>query len=261
MKVRLLRGLALLTGLSCMLAALPVRAQVSAPLVHWRLEVLENGETVDTFQADTPLEQTQTETREHDATHVVGCAEQPAAHIELTRNIAVTPSTVDARGVSFMIDATEMLEDDAAQQTHEGCTLPPQPRVVHATHPALLVDKSGWTDWQVVAHDPVLVYRLQASVAQSVPPDAAPGTGAVSGATSGAAAGPSSGSIPTPTATPTSSSGSSTGPVGVAPGTAQPASGAPPADTAGGSPAAPDDDDAPDAGVPDVTVPDDNPSH
>jgi hypothetical protein len=179
MKVPMLRVLALLTALSCLIAG-PAHAQVSTPLVHWQLDVIQNGETVDTFKADTPLEQTQTETREHEATHVVGCAQKPAAHIVLTRSIAVTPSTSDARGVSFMIDATEMLEDAASQRTGEGCTLPPQPRVVHATHPALMVGASGWTDWPVVAHDPVLIYRLQATVDKAA------------GGTSGAATAPPS---------------------------------------------------------------------
>ena len=139
-------------------------AQASTPTVHWQLEVVENGVTVDSFKADTPLEQTQTQTRDHDVVHSVGCAQQPAARATLTRTIAITPSMADEHGISFVIDATETLEDPAAQHTNEGCTLPPQPRVVHATHPALVVGKTGWTDWTVVAHDPTLVYRLQASI-------------------------------------------------------------------------------------------------
>jgi hypothetical protein len=229
MKVPTLRVFAPLAVLACVMAG-PACAQVSTSLVHWQLDVIQNGETVDTFKADTPLGQTQTETREHEATHVVGCAEKPAAHIVLTRSIAVTPSLVpspassstsspassstssrasspsDEHGVSFMIDATEMLEDAAAQRTNEGCTLPPQPRVVHATHPALVVGASGWTDWPVVAHDPVLVYRLQASIDKAGAPVSSQGR-APAGAASGAAV--------------------STG-------------------------------NAPDAGVPDVTVPDDS---
>ena len=234
MKVPMLRVLALLTALSCVMAV-PAHAQVSTPLVHWQLEVIQNGETVDTFKADTPLEQTQTETREHEATHVVGCAEKPAAHIVLTRSIAVTPSTSDERGVSFMIDATEMLEDAAAQHTGEGCTLPPQPRVVHATHPALLVGASGWTDWPVVAHDPVLTYRLQATVDKPAAPKSPQGTG-----TGTPANGPAAGG-----GAPVSSSG---------PGAAlvtRPAA----------QPSTPSAADADDTGVPDVTVPDDSASH
>lgn len=223
MKVPTHRVFAPLAVLACVMAG-PVYAQVSTSLVHWQLDVIQNGETVDTFKADTPLGQTQTETREHEATHVVGCAEKPAAHIVLTRSIAVTPSLVPAPGsslasppasssasspsdehrVSFMIDATEMLEDAAAQHTNEGCTLPPQPRVVHATHPALVVGASGWTDWPVIAHDPVLVYRLRASVDKAGAPVSPQGM-----------------------ATPASAAAVSTG-------------------------------DAPDAGVPDVTVPDDS---
>jgi hypothetical protein len=174
--LRVLVPLVSLTALVCMVAG-PACAQVSTSLVHWQLDVIQNGETVDTFKADTPLGQTQTETREHNATHVVGCAEKPAAHIVLTRSIAVTPSTSDEHGVSFMIDATETLEDAAAQHTDEGCKLPPQPRVVHATHPALVVGPSGWTDWPVIAHDPVLVYRLQASVDKTGTPRPPQGTG------------------------------------------------------------------------------------
>ncbi|CAB3778914.1 hypothetical protein [Pararobbsia alpina] len=244
MKVPLRRVPALLFALSCVMAG-HAHAQVSTPLVHWQLEVIQNGETVDTFKADTPLEQTQTETREHEATHVVGCAQMPAAHIVLTRSIAVTPSTSDERGVSFMIDATEMLEDAAAQRTGEGCTLPPQPRVVHATHPALMVSASGWTDWPVVAHDPVLTYRLQATVDPSATPKSqgtVPASGpAASAGNAAVAAGTISGAASaahpaaTPTITPT-----------ITPATA---------------PSATPATDAPGAGVPDVTVPDDNTSH
>lgn len=160
-------------------------AQASTPIVHWQLEVIENGVTVDTFKADTPLEQTQTQTREHDAVHAVGCAQVPQARVSLTRTIAITPSSADDRGVSFVIDATETLEDPAAQQTKEGCTLPPQPRVVHATHPALIVGKTGWTDWTVIAHDPTLKYRLQASIDKPAAADAMP-VSAASAAASGA---------------------------------------------------------------------------
>ena len=245
MKVPMLRVLALLTALSCVMAV-PAHAQVSTPLVHWQLEVIQNGETVDTFKADTPLAQTQTETREHEATHVVGCAEKPAAHIVLTRSIAVTPSTSDERGVSFMIDATEMLEDAAAQHTGEGCTLPPQPRVIHATHPALMVGASGWTDWPVVAHDPVLTYRLQATVDNPAAPKPAPGAGAGAGTGAGTA---------TPARGPAAATGGAqTGSTG---------SGAALVTSPAAGPSAPSADasDAADAGVPDVTVPDDSASH
>jgi hypothetical protein len=237
MKVPMLRVLALLTALSCVMAV-PAHAQVSTPLVHWQLEVIQNGETVDTFKADTPLEQTQTETREHEATHVVGCAEKPAAHIVLTRSIAVTPSTSDERGVSFMIDATEMLEDAAAQHTGEGCTLPPQPRVVHATPPALMVGASGWTDWPVVAHDPVLTYRLQATVDKPAAPKSPQGTGAGAGT-------PANGPAAAGGGAPASSSGS----------------GAALITRPTGQPSTPSAADADDTGVPDVTVPDDSASH
>ncbi|HTJ92464.1 MAG TPA: hypothetical protein VL424_05075 [Pararobbsia sp.] len=157
-------GAAVVCVVMSWVAAPAAWAQASTPLVHWQLEIVENGVTVDTFKADTPLEQTQTQTREHEAVHAVGCAQVPQARVSLTRTLAVTPSSADEHGVSFVIDATEALEDPASQQTKEGCTLPPQPRVVHATHPALMVGKTGWTDWTVVAHDPTLVYRLQASV-------------------------------------------------------------------------------------------------
>jgi hypothetical protein len=168
-------------AISCV-AGSAAHAQASTPIVHWQLEVIDNGVTVDTFKADTPLEQTQTQTRAHDAVHAVGCAQVPQARVSLTRTIAITPSSADERGVSFVIDATETLEDPAAQQTKEGCTLPPQPRVVHATHPALIVGKTGWTDWTVVAHDPTLKYRLQASIDK--PPTAdAPSVPAASAAT------------------------------------------------------------------------------
>jgi hypothetical protein len=162
----------MMLGAAAGAASLDAHAQASTPLVHWQLEVVENGVTVDTFKADTPLEQTQTETRDHGVVHSVGCAQQPAARATLTRTIAITPAAADEHGVSFVIDATETLEDAASQQTNEGCTLPPQPRVVHATHPAFVVGKTGWTDWTVVAHDPTLVYRLQASVER--PPTAEP---------------------------------------------------------------------------------------
>lgn len=163
-------------------------AQASTPIVHWQLEVLENGVTVDTFKADTPLEQTQTLSREHEVVHAVGCAQVPQARASLSRTIAMTPSTADEHGVSFVIDATETLEDPASQHTNEGCTLPPQPRVVHATHPALVVGKTGWTDWTVVAHDPTLIYRVQASIEQPATADQGAATSAPAGAASAAVA-------------------------------------------------------------------------
>jgi hypothetical protein len=135
-----------------------------APAVQWRLEVVLDGRTIDTFDGTSALGQAVTATHHHETIHRVGCKENPAARIDLFRTMTVSPVAADAAGVTLAIDAQETIEDDTAARTPEGCALPPEPRRVAANHPGLVVPNGQWASWTIVDSHPMLVYRIRASV-------------------------------------------------------------------------------------------------
>ena len=149
----------------------PVQASASAatpaePIaVQWQLEVLSDGRAVDRFEGTTAVGQAVTATHHHETVHTVGCKNQPDARIDLARTLTISPVAAEASGITLAIDAQETIEDETAQRTPEGCTLPPQPRRVAANHPGLVVLPGQPTSWTIVAAHPTLVYRVSASVA------------------------------------------------------------------------------------------------
>jgi hypothetical protein len=96
--------------------------------------------------------------------HEIGCQNQPAARIELSRTLTVSPTRVDKGQAILSLDVQEILEDTHSARTSDGCTLPPQPRRVNAAHPGLLVPPGQTVSWELVDRSPKLVYRVQASV-------------------------------------------------------------------------------------------------
>jgi hypothetical protein len=147
-------------------ASLAAHAQTEAPptSIDWQLQVLRNGQTIDTFQSTTAIGQAYTATHHHETVHDVGCKDMPAAKIDLVRTLTVSPVSADTNGITLAIEADDTIEDDIGQRTIEGCALPPQPRRITASHPGLRVQGDEWVNWTIVDHDPTLVYRVHASV-------------------------------------------------------------------------------------------------
>lgn len=133
--------------------------------VAWKIDVVRDGQTIDTFQGTTMIGQAFSATHHHPTTHRVGCKDNPAGGIDLARTVSLSPRQVDVSGVTLAIDADETIEDDTAPSTPEGCKLPPQPRRLNASHPGLLVPVGGSADWTLIDKNPTLVYRVHASVA------------------------------------------------------------------------------------------------
>ncbi|MDG0027796.1 hypothetical protein [Trinickia sp. Y13] len=134
------------------------------PVVQWRLEVVRDGQTIDTFESATTLGQGFSATHHHEVTHRVGCKENPAGGIDLARTISISPVEADLSGVTLSIEANETIEDDTAPSTPEGCALPPQPRRVSASHPGLFIPIGEWAAWTLIDKNPTLVYRVRARV-------------------------------------------------------------------------------------------------
>ena len=130
---------------------------------------MRDGQQIDAFNATTSIGQAHTDTHHKVVSHNVGCKDQPAGSIDLSRTITVSPLQVRANQVVLSIDAQETLENDTAPSTPEGCRLPPQPRQVNASHPGLIVPDGQWVTWQIVDQNPSLVYRVHATLA---PPSA-----------------------------------------------------------------------------------------
>lgn len=138
--------------------------------VHWTLQVVQDGSNVDEFSAVTPVGQSKMVSRERTATHAVGCANQPAAAIKLSRTLIVAPVSAASGVVTLAIDAHEVLEEPGARATVSGCTLPPQPREVNANHPGLAVPDGQWVSWPILDKDPSLVYRVRAATGAPTSP-------------------------------------------------------------------------------------------
>ncbi|MBP0594541.1 hypothetical protein J8I87_33750 [Paraburkholderia sp. LEh10] len=136
-------------------------------VVKWELQVIRDGQQIDSFDGNTTVGQARTDTHHHVVQNSVGCKDVPAGNIDLARTLTVSPTQADASGVTFSIDAQETLEEPGTRTSSTGCKLPPQPRQVSANHPGLKVAPDGWTTWTIVDKDPNLVYRLRASVANN----------------------------------------------------------------------------------------------
>ena len=148
--------------------ALLAHAQEPAQaVVQWQLQVVRDGQQIDAFDGTTTVGQARTDTHHHVVQRNVGCKDQPAGSIDLSRTLTVSPTQADANTVTLAIDAQETLEENDTQQTAQGCKLPPQPRQVSASHPGLKVPAGQWTSWTIVDKDPNLVYRVRASLANS----------------------------------------------------------------------------------------------
>lgn len=150
-------------------AVAPATAPVTQGAVQWELQVMRDGQQIDAFNATTSIGQAHTDTHHKVVSHSVGCKDQPAGSIDLSRTITVSPLQVRANLVVLSIDAQETLENDATPSTPEGCRLPPQPRQVNASHPGLIVPDGQWVTWQIVDQHPSLAYRVRATLA---PPSA-----------------------------------------------------------------------------------------
>jgi hypothetical protein len=143
--------------------------------IQWELDVVEQGQIVDQFKDVTSLGQARTETASHTVQHVLNCpppADNPATpDFKLTRTISLSPIHLGADDITFAIDTREMIEDPVANPSASGCRLPPEARVVAASHPGLMVRTDGsWTSWTVIEHDPSLVYRIKAMLAAPTSP-------------------------------------------------------------------------------------------
>ncbi|WP_232071342.1 hypothetical protein [Paraburkholderia pallida] len=135
------------------------------PVVNWTLQILRDGQLIDTFDGTTTVGQARTDTHHKVVSHDVGCKDQPAGSIDLQRTITVSPLRANPSESILAIEAQETLEGDIAPQTPEGCKLPPTPRQVHASHPGLVVPAGQWVNWPIIDKNPTLLYRVRASLA------------------------------------------------------------------------------------------------
>jgi hypothetical protein len=150
--------------------AIGAHAQGSAPQpVNWELQVIRDGQQIDSFSATTNVGQAKTDTHHHVVQNRVGCADQPAGSIDLQRTLTVSPTHANADDITLAIDAQETLQDDATRALPSGCKVPPAPRQVSASHPGLVLKPGEWGQWQIVDHDPSLAYRVRATLASSSP--------------------------------------------------------------------------------------------
>ena len=162
----------------CIGAVLMVAAPWAAAAenaIQWELDVVEQGQIVDQFKGVTSLGQARTESASHTVQHVLNCpapADNPATpDFKLTRTITLSPIHLGANDITFAIDTREMIEDSVASPSASGCSLPPEARVVAASHPGLTVGTDGsWASWTVIEHDPSLVYRIKAMLAAPTSP-------------------------------------------------------------------------------------------
>ncbi|KVH04639.1 MULTISPECIES: hypothetical protein [Burkholderia] len=157
-------------GLAVLLASIVLAAHAQSPapaVVAWEIQVVRDGQTIDTFQQNTTVGQSRTDTHRYPSSVPVGCGN--AARVvptERSRSVTVAPLAVDANAhtVSLGLDVQETLDDDNA--THGDACVPAAPRQIVASHPGLAVGGDAWTDWTLVEQHPHLVYRVRAHVAK-----------------------------------------------------------------------------------------------
>jgi hypothetical protein len=159
-------NIALATG-ACV-AAIGAHAQTTAPQpVTWELQVVRDGQQIDSFAGTTNVGQARTDTH-HDKVHNrVGCADQPAGDIDLQRTVTVSPTHASADDITLAIDSQETLQDDSTRASPSGCKLPPVPRQVSGSHPGLMLKPGEWGQWQIIESNPSLTYRVRATLGAS----------------------------------------------------------------------------------------------
>lgn len=133
--------------------------------VKWELQVLQDGQQIDSFTGTTSVGQARTDTHHHVVKNNVGCADKPAGDIDLQRTLTVSPIHASSDDITLQIDAQETLQDSTAPVTAAGCKLPPQPRQVNAAHPGLVLKPGEWATWQIVDKNPSLAYKVRATLA------------------------------------------------------------------------------------------------
>ncbi len=133
--------------------------------VNWELQVIRDGQQIDSFSATTNVGQAKTDTHHQVVQNRVGCADQSAGNIDLQRTISVSLIHASADDITLAIDAQETLQDDATRTLPSGCEVPPTPRQVSASHPGLVLKPGEWAQWQIVDSNPSLAYRVHASLA------------------------------------------------------------------------------------------------
>jgi hypothetical protein len=162
-------NVALVTG-AC-LAAFGAHAQTTPPQpVTWELQVVRDGQQIDSFSGTTNVGQARTDTHHDKVQNRVGCADQPAGDIDLQRTLTIAPTHASADDITLAIDAQETLQDDNSSSTRvspSGCKLPPAPRQVNASHPGLVLKPGEWGQWQIIESNPSLAYRVRASLGSS----------------------------------------------------------------------------------------------
>jgi hypothetical protein len=159
-------------------AALLFCASIAAPFsafaqsappqpVSWELQVLQDGQQIDSFTGTTSVGQARTDTHHHVVKNNVGCADKPAGDIDLQRTLTISPVHANADDITLQIDAQETLQDTTPSVTAQGCKLPPQPRKVNAVHPGLVLKAGEWSTWQIVDKNPALTYKVRATLASA----------------------------------------------------------------------------------------------
>ena len=152
-------------------AAVGAQAQIAPPQpVTWELQVVRDGEQIDSFSGTTNVGQARTDTHHQKVQNRVGCADQPAGDIDLQRTVTISPTHASADDITLAIDAQETLQDDSSRASPSGCKLPPTPRQVSASHPGLMLKPGEWAQWQIIDSNPSLAYRVRASLGPSTAP-------------------------------------------------------------------------------------------
>ena len=146
-------------------AAAGAHAQIAPPQpVTWELQVVRDGQQIDSFSGTTNVGQARTDTHHNKVKNRVGCADQPAGDIDLQRTLTISPTHASADDITLAIDAQETLQDDSTRVSPSGCKLPPVPRQVSASHPGMVLKPGEWQQWQIIESNPSLAYRVRASL-------------------------------------------------------------------------------------------------
>ncbi|KXU94426.1 hypothetical protein CR51_26865 [Caballeronia megalochromosomata] len=135
--------------------------------VNWELQVMRDGQQIDSFSGTTNVGQARTDTHHNKVRNSVGCADQPAGDIDLQRTITISPTHASADDITLAIDAQETLQEDSTRASPSGCKLPPVPRQVSGSHPGLVLKPGEWGQWQIIDSNPSLIYRVRASLGSS----------------------------------------------------------------------------------------------
>ena len=113
--------------------------------VNWELQVLQDGQQIDSFSGTTNVGQARTDTHHHVVKNSVGCADKPAGDIDLQRTLTLSPIHANDEDVTLADRRPGNPSGQHAPVHRAGLQAAAAAASGSATHPGLVLKPGEWS--------------------------------------------------------------------------------------------------------------------